>query len=187
MHTTQSNSQARGAVWNEEVGTLPLERKQIECLMPHAPSWVQIDRVLECRPPVSIRTQKQVRPTDPFVEAHFPAGPALLPGVMLVEYVSQSAYLLARLADPQRDGPGSVRLLARCSASFLSPAWAGDVLTAETRLSDAVGDVTVYEGTVCCGQRVVCRVKVFAASPSGAAAGSECMGAEVALVDTKRS
>lgn len=149
-----------------DLGFAPLERAAIERLMPHAVSWVQVDRVLECQPPSFIRTQKFVGPTDPAVAAHFPMGPAVFPGALLIEHVSQSAYLLARLASTESAEtiqPPTVRVLARCSASFLSPACAGDLLTTEVRLVEQMGNVAVYDSVVSCQDRSVCRVRVFAA------------------------
>jgi 3-hydroxymyristoyl/3-hydroxydecanoyl-(acyl carrier protein) dehydratase len=145
---------------------IPMERQNIERLMPHAPSWVMIDRVIECCPPTFIRTQKQVDKLDPFVIGHFIEGPPLLPGALLIEYVSQSAYLLSCFQDQVQNEAPPVRLLARCNASFLSPALGGDLLTADVYLLDCLRDVWVFEGTVFCDDRVVCRVKVFASSSS---------------------
>jgi 3-hydroxymyristoyl/3-hydroxydecanoyl-(acyl carrier protein) dehydratase len=143
-----------------------LEREAIERMMPHAPSWVQVDRVVECRPPDFIRTQKFIACEDPAVLAHFRDGPALFPGALLIEHVSQSAYLLARLTGEQTTRasmPPAVRVLARCSANFVSPAFAGDLLTTDVRLVEKVGRATMYEGIVSCGDRTVCRARIFGA------------------------
>jgi 3-hydroxymyristoyl/3-hydroxydecanoyl-(acyl carrier protein) dehydratase len=144
----------------------PMGREEIQRFMPHGENWIMVDHIVECHPPTFIRTRKYVDDQDPFVAGHFRGRPALLPGVLLVEYVSQSAYLLGRLAGlPSYEAP-PVKLLARCSASFLSPAHGGDLLTAEVRLTESIRDVTVHEGVVSCGERVVCRVTIFAAPPS---------------------
>ena len=146
-----------------------LEREAIERMMPHAPSWVQVDRVIEYRPPDFIRTQKYVAWGDAAVAAHFPEGPAVFPGALLIEHVSQSAYLLAHLACAQTtraSNQATVRVLARCSASFLAPAFAGDLLTTEVRLVERVGSATMYDGVVSCGHRAVCRSRIFGAQLS---------------------
>lgn len=143
--------------------SMPLERGSILKLMPNSPNWVLIDRVLEYRPSTYIRTQKCINDSDPFVKDHFLNGPSILPGVLLIEYVSQSAYLLDRLASSSSNELTPVHLLARCSASFLSPAQGGDILIAEVNLIDRVRDVGVFEGIVSCGDRLVCRVNVFGA------------------------
>jgi 3-hydroxymyristoyl/3-hydroxydecanoyl-(acyl carrier protein) dehydratase len=154
---------ATGLAGGPGLNTAPLDRTGVLGLMPHAPGWVFVDRVVECRPPGLIVTQKYVSEADPFVVGHYLGGPAIFPGVLLVEYVSQSAYLLGRLTEPEPGPAPPVRLLARCSASFLSAAYAGDLLTAEVTLEDCVRDVAIYEGVVRCGPRLVCRVKVYGA------------------------
>ena len=148
--------------------SFPVEREHVETLMPHAPNWILVDRILECRPPSYIVTQKLVSEDDPFVVGHYRGGPAIFPGVLLVEYVSQSAYLLGRLAESDLGRAAPVRVLARCSASFLSAAFANELLTAEVLLEDRVRDVAIFDGVVRCGSRVVCRVKVFGAVPRDA-------------------
>jgi 3-hydroxymyristoyl/3-hydroxydecanoyl-(acyl carrier protein) dehydratase len=139
-----------------------LDRLKIQALVPFSPEWLLVDRVVECTPPAYIKTEKQIAELDPIVVGHFKDGPAIFPGVLLVEYVSQSAYLLGRLSDSTLTSVASPQLLARCSASFLSPARANDLLTAEVRLADSCGKVVVYEGVVSCGKRLICRASVFA-------------------------
>lgn len=134
-------------------------------LLPHASPWTFVDRVLACDPPRSIHTEKLVSRDDPFARAHFRGQPPVWPGVLLIEYVSQSAYLLARCGGAEQGPDEPVLLLGRCSASFVSPAVAGDLLQAKVTLLDRVGKVTVFEGRVSCGERVVCRVKLFASPP----------------------
>jgi 3-hydroxymyristoyl/3-hydroxydecanoyl-(acyl carrier protein) dehydratase len=145
-----------------------LDRTGIERLMPHHPAWVFVDRVLECDPPTFIRTQTCFRADAPFVAAHFRGGPSIVPGVILLEYISQSAYLLGRLADGVHAGceEAAIKLLARCTVTFVSVAAGDDVLDADVRLADRVGDIAVYEGSVRCASRMVCRAKIFAAPRS---------------------
>jgi 3-hydroxyacyl-[acyl-carrier-protein] dehydratase len=141
---------------------MPMERAEVQRLMPHAPEWVQVDRVLECSAG-RIRTEKRVGLWDPNVAGHFRGSPALLPGALLLEYIGQSAYLLERLTSGDA---APVLMLARCNAVFLSPARAGDVLTAEVSAAERVGGVAIFNGVVRCGDRPVCRAKIFTAPPS---------------------
>jgi 3-hydroxyacyl-[acyl-carrier-protein] dehydratase len=144
---------------------LTLERAEVERLMPHAPVWVMVDRVLDCRPPGFIRTEKVIQPDDPFIQAHFCEICSIYPGALLIEYASQSAYLLTRLSEEPLHKTASVMVLARCNASFISPARAGDTLTADVTQVGCLRGVIVCEAVVSCGERVVCRVKIFASPP----------------------
>lgn len=138
-----------------------LERAEVERLMPHGAGWVFIDKVLSCEPQRRIVTQRFIDPDDPILMSHFPNGPTILPGVILIEYAGQSAYLLGRLSGRADVVEPATHMLARCSASFLSPARAGDLLTAHVTLVDRVGETTVYDAVVTCDERIVCRVRVF--------------------------
>lgn len=147
-----------------------VERAEVARMLPHGASWIFVDRVLGCDPPTQIRTQTRIASDDPIVCAHFRDGPAILPGVVLVEMAGQSAYLLGRLSASASAGAPPAHLLARCSATFVSPARAGDVLTTEVRLVERVRDVSVYEASITADQRAVCRVRLFAA-PAGVEVG----------------
>jgi len=136
-------------------------RDIISSMMPHGPAWLFIDRVVSWEASSVIRTQKLLDPADPLLRAHFKNGPFVFPGVLLVEIVGQSAYLLARLSEGAGEATPPAHLLARCTAHFLSPARGGDLLAAEVRLVERVGGVTVHEGLVTCGDRNVCRVRLF--------------------------
>ena len=140
---------------------LPLPREVIAQLAPFGPGWLMVDEVVEIHAG-KITTRKLLADDDPFITSHFARGPHILPGVLLIELVSQSAYLLGVLSAPAGGDP-QPRLLARCSASFVSPARAGEVLIAEVELVDSHNNIAMYEAVVRCGERLVCRAKVFGA------------------------
>lgn len=139
-----------------------LTRPEVERLMPQHPNFVFVDSVLEVVARKSIRTSFYVDPGSLFIQWHFPKGPSLLPGVILVEFASQSAYLFGRLT---RAGPadGETHVLAKCSATFKSPAAPGDMLVADVTFTDEVGAVSVYDATIQAGEREVARVRLYGA------------------------
>ncbi len=139
----------------------PIPRHAIAQLVPFGPAWLMVDEVSALMPN-RIQTRKLLAADDPYIAGHFARGPTILPGVLLIEFVSQSAYLHGVLSAPAT-GAAEPRLLARCNASFLSPARAGEALTADVELLDCVNGVTMYEATVSCGSRTICRAKVFGA------------------------
>ena len=123
-----------------------------------------VDEVITLQPE-RIQTRKILAHDDPFITGHFAEGPRILPGVLLIEFISQSAYLLGVLSGPDEvRGDARPRLLARCNASFISPAYAGDTLVAEVIQLDCINDVTLYEASVSCGDRLICRARVFGAA-----------------------
>jgi len=140
---------------------LPVTRDAIARIVPFGPAWLMVDEVTALAPD-RIQTRKTLAEDDPYIAAHFARGPAILPGVLLIEFVSQSAYLLGVLSSPSA-GDAPPRLLARCSASFLAPARAGDTLVADLVLVECINGVAMHEALVSCGERTICRARVFGA------------------------
>jgi 3-hydroxyacyl-[acyl-carrier-protein] dehydratase len=132
-----------------------IEHHELAPLLPFRAPWLLIDRVLQWETGKLIVTQKCLTASDPLVAAHLGDGPRIIPGVLLIELVGQSAYLLARLSDDITE----MHLLARCRAQFLAPAMAGDILTARVNYQDTVQGIAVYEGVVSVGDRDVCRAQ----------------------------
>ena len=86
--------------------------------LPHGASFRFVDRVLEMTPGKRIVALKNVTAGDPHLQGHFPGNP-LMPGVLLVEAMAQTAGLLL----PE----GSSALLAQIrEARFRRPVVPGD-------------------------------------------------------------
>ncbi|TXG01327.1 hypothetical protein [Massilia arenae] len=141
----------------------PLKRIEIERLLPIAPGWILVERVVECRPPDYIRTCRRIEAGDAFVAAHVPGGAQVLRESLLIEFAQQSAFLLAMLSRTTQDGVSQPRPPTRCSAQFLAPACVGRLLVAEVMLDDSVDGVMLHDATLTCGERIVCRARMFAA------------------------
>ncbi len=77
-----------------------IERSEIETMIPHRPPFLWIDRVEELEPGVRCVAVKFVDPADPIFAGHFPAKP-ILPGVLLIEAVAQTAGVMLGSAAPQ--------------------------------------------------------------------------------------
>ena len=73
---------------------ITLDINAIVQLLPHRYPFLLVDRVLECIPGKSIRALKNVTYNEPFFEGHFPGRP-LMPGVMIIEALAQTAGILA--------------------------------------------------------------------------------------------
>ncbi len=82
------------------VQTKVIERSEIETMIPHRPPFLWIDRVEELEPGVRCVAVKFVDPADPIFAGHFPAKP-ILPGVLLIEAVAQTAGVMLGSAAPQ--------------------------------------------------------------------------------------
>ena len=71
-------------------------------LLPHRYPLLLVDRVLEFEPKASIRAIKNVTYNEPFFQGHFPGYP-LMPGVLIIEALAQTAGLLLMLSKPREE------------------------------------------------------------------------------------
>ncbi len=129
-------------------------RNEIETMIPHRPPFLWIDRVEELEPGVRCVTAKFVDPADPIFAGHFPANP-ILPGVLLIEAVAQTAGVMMGSAVPQT-GAGEPPLLAAVNRfKFLKPVKPGQELRIETKKLTEVGRIAYIGGTVWVGGEMV--------------------------------
>jgi 3-hydroxyacyl-[acyl-carrier-protein] dehydratase len=124
-----------------------MERSEIETMIPHRAPFLWIDRVEELEPGVRCVAVKLVDPADPIFAGHFPAKP-ILPGVLLIEAVAQTAGVMLGSAGQQGTGGGVALLAAVNRFKFLKPVSPGQELRIETKKLTEVGKMAYIGGTV---------------------------------------
>ena len=137
-----------------------MERSEIETMIPHRAPFLWIDRVEELEPGVRCVAVKFVDPANPIFAGHFPAKP-ILPGVLLIEAVAQTAGVMLASAVPQAAdepdgevagkavaGDGVALLGAVNRFKFLKPVTPGQELRIETKKMTEVGRMAYIGGTV---------------------------------------
>ena len=73
---------------------LPVTTVDIERLLPHRYPFLMVDRVIELEHGKRIKALKNVTVNEPYFVGHFPRRP-VMPGVMMLEALAQSAALLS--------------------------------------------------------------------------------------------
>jgi 3-hydroxyacyl-[acyl-carrier-protein] dehydratase len=143
-----------------------IERNEIETMIPHRPPFLWIDRVEELEPGVRCVAVKFVDPADPIFAGHFPAKP-ILPGVLLIEAVAQTAGVMLGSTSPfagdtgtannaaENNGGGIALLAAVNRFKFLKPVTPGQELRIETKKLTEVGKMAYIGGTVWVNGEVV--------------------------------
>ena len=138
-----------------------IERSEIETMIPHRPPFLWIDRVEELEPGVRCVAAKFIDPADPIFAGHFPAKP-ILPGVLLIEAVAQTAGVMMGSAAPQGAtsvGASTGERLALLAAvnhfKFFKPVTPGQELRIETKKLTEAGQMALITGTVLVGGEIV--------------------------------
>ena len=99
----------------------------IKRIIPHRYPMLLVDRVEQIVPGVSAVGIKNVTANEPQFEGHFPARP-IMPGVMIIEALAQTAAVLAGLTLNMQDREMLVYFMAIDKARFRRMVVPGDTL-----------------------------------------------------------
>jgi 3-hydroxyacyl-[acyl-carrier-protein] dehydratase len=135
-----------------------IERNEIETLIPHRPPFLWIDRVEELEPGVRCVAVKFIDPENPILAGHFPAKP-ILPGVLLIEAMAQTAGVMLGASAPQAtENTRGVALLAAVNRfKFFKAVTPGQEVRIETKKLTEAGPMAYIEGTVWVGGEIVAK------------------------------
>jgi 3-hydroxyacyl-[acyl-carrier-protein] dehydratase len=123
-----------------------IEREEIEKIIPHRVPFLWIDRVEELEPGIHCVAWLTVDAENPIFAGHFPACP-ILPGVLLIEAVAQTAAVMMGSTTPT-ETMGTALLAAVNRFKFHKPVSPGTVLRIETTKLTEAGSMACIEGTV---------------------------------------
>lgn len=105
-----------------------LDIHQIKNYLPHRYPFLLVDRVLEAEPETKLIALKNVTYNEPFFEGHFPNRP-VMPGVLIVEALAQSAALMASYGRDDIDTTNRIYYFTGIDrARFKRPVEPGDQL-----------------------------------------------------------
>jgi 3-hydroxyacyl-[acyl-carrier-protein] dehydratase len=122
-----------------------LDINQIKEYLPHRYPLLLVDRVLHWEAGKSITAIKNVTINEEFFNGHFPHKP-VMPGVMMIEALAQTAALLSFLtAGHKPDHNSVVYFLGIDGARFKRPVEPGDQLKMEVEMVRAARGIFKYK------------------------------------------
>jgi 3-hydroxyacyl-[acyl-carrier-protein] dehydratase len=96
-------------------------------LLPHRYPFLMVDRIIEMDRDESCIGIKNVTFNEPHFLGHFPDNP-VMPGVLVIEGMAQTAGVMCLLALGRRSQPSLVYFLTIDKAKFRKPAVPGDII-----------------------------------------------------------
>jgi len=111
-----------------------IEIKEIMAILPHAYPFLLVDRIVEIEPGKRVVGIKNVTYNEPFFPGHFPGRP-IMPGVLIVEAMAQTAGLLIFNSLPQEERKKAVFFLGIDNVRFRKPVIPGDQLRMELEIT----------------------------------------------------
>jgi 3-hydroxyacyl-[acyl-carrier-protein] dehydratase len=107
---------------------------------------VMIDRVLEIEPEKKITAIKNVTGNEIYFLGHFPEH-AIMPGVLIVEAIGQSASILFSNTAKKGMAPGEAMVLGSINnMRFLAPVSPGDTILVEVHVIKMTEEAVLVEG-----------------------------------------
>jgi 3-hydroxyacyl-[acyl-carrier-protein] dehydratase len=111
-----------------------IDIREIMSFLPHGYPFLLIDRILEIEPGKRIVGIKNVTFNEPYFPGHFPGRP-IMPGVLIVEAMAQTAGVLAFKSIPEEGQRRPVLFLGLDNVRFRKPVVPGDQLRMELEIT----------------------------------------------------
>lgn len=103
-------------------------------LLPHRYPFIFVDKILEWEKDASIVGLKNVSISETFFQGHFPSMP-IMPGVLEIESMAQTACILALLSNPEMIGEKLPNLTGLDKVKFRKPVVPGDQLILKIKIT----------------------------------------------------
>jgi 3-hydroxyacyl-[acyl-carrier-protein] dehydratase len=138
-----------------------IEIKEIMHILPHAYPFLLVDRIVEMDPGKRIVGIKNVTYNEPFFSGHFPDRP-IMPGVLIVEAMAQTAGVLAFKSMPEEEQGKPVYFLGIDHVRFRKPVVPGDQLRLELEITKHRQSIWGFKGKALVEGKLVAEAELLA-------------------------
>lgn len=128
-----------------ENSAIPIDIMRIMHLIPHRFPFLMIDRIVELVPDEKAVGLKNVSINEPYFQGHFPRE-AVMPGVMLIESMAQTAAVLVVETLGGSAAGKLVYFMSVDDARFRRPVFPGDQVRVEVTKLRSRGNVWKFRG-----------------------------------------
>ncbi|MFZ4530259.1 MAG: 3-hydroxyacyl-ACP dehydratase FabZ [Alsobacter sp.] len=145
----------------DPAGLVSADIQKIMELLPHRYPFLLVDRIIDIDSDESCIGIKNVTFNEPQFAGHFPAQP-VMPGVMLIEGMAQTAGAICVLAKLGSARPKLVYFMTINNAKFRRPVMPGDVVEYHMKKIKQRGNMWWYRGEAKVDGKVACEAEVSA-------------------------
>ena len=138
-----------------------IQISEIMEILPHGYPFLLVDRILELEIGKRIVGIKNVTINEPFFQGHFPGQP-IMPGVLIVEAMAQTAGVLAFKSMPDELRKKAVYFMAIDKVRFRRPVTPGDQMRMELVVSKQRRSVWGFAGKTYVESQVVAEAELLA-------------------------
>lgn len=144
-----------------DIAAKSLDISAILAALPHRYPLLLVDRVAQLVPDERIHAIKAVSFNEQFFQGHFPGRP-IMPGVLIIEALAQSAAILA-IESLQLSGTGKlVYFMAIEDAKFRAPVEPGCLLDLHVGFVQKRARVCKFRGKAMLGDKIACETNFTA-------------------------
>jgi 3-hydroxyacyl-[acyl-carrier-protein] dehydratase len=138
-----------------------IDIREILNILPHAYPFLLVDRIVELEPGKRIVGIKNVTYNEPFFPGHFPGRP-IMPGVLIIEAMAQTAGVLAFKSLPPEDQKRPVYFLGIDNVRFRKPVIPGDQLRLELEIAKHRQAIWGFKGRAWVDGKLVTEAELLA-------------------------
>ena len=133
--------------------------EEIKKILPHRYPFLLVDRVLEVRRGEYCKALKNISGNEEVFQGHFPSQ-AVLPGVMIIEALAQTAGIVIHSGKEDASSSEIVFFAGIDKAKFRIPVVPGDQLVLETNLINQRRNFWVFEGKACVEDKLAAQAEI---------------------------